>query len=232
MSASQRGYDKLLEEWHQYCRKQKIEHYFTDGPVSPKYWSESKRVMVVNLEAYGYEECGHTPIDADVIKHWMLSTGGKIKTKTTRYTGVFVNALFSRILSNKPVSAASIRGTYHDIDRLVDSMNRIAYVNIRKTSNSNVPQDIEMIRFELENHGPFIRRQIEILAPNIIVFGGHEGCNAANRLFDLNDQLAYKGRKRTNANCLLASVKHFSRISYADFAKAVNGIAADLQQAQ
>jgi len=225
MIEEQERYDALLARWHTHCADTGIKHYFTDGPVTEKYWREPTRILVMNLEAYGYEECGHTPVNEKILRHWMTSTGGNIRTKTTRFTSVFINSLFKRLSGKIPISAETIRESYHEIDTLLAAMNRISYVNIRKISNANVAQDVPMIRHELENNRWYLKEQLEILAPHLVIFGGKEGCNAANALYNLEGQLPYQGMVKAHEDCLLVSVRHFSRISYTNFEDTIERIA-------
>lgn len=228
ISDARNKYGALIKRWQGYCAEKDFQNYFTDGPVTEQYWNEPTRIAVVNLEAYGYEDCGHTPVDISVLKHWMTSTGGAYRTKTTRYTSVFINALFRRLAEEKQISAEDIRDSYYRIEDLIAAMERIAYVNIRKLSNPYVAQDIPMIRHELAVHGWYLKEQLDILSPHVIIFGGIEGCNAGNMLFDLNGRLQYEGLYRLNKDCLLVSIRHLSRVRYKTLETVLESMANNL----
>ena len=62
------------------------------GPTSDEYWSAPLRVLVVNMESYGYDECGHVEVDLHCLLDWMYDRG-HTGTKTVRYTFAIIRSL-------------------------------------------------------------------------------------------------------------------------------------------
>jgi hypothetical protein len=218
-------YAKLQDRMRQVCASAGIENYFLDGPVTDAYWSARPRIAVLHLEAYEYEKCHEVGLNLDLIRGWMQATGGKIRTKTTRYTSVFVAGLQRSFASNTPVSPADLKKSYHDFDDLLSAMSKISYLNIRKTSNTVSKLDTQSInKFSTGEWLKLLQEQFRILDPEIIIVGGHDGCSAANRVFVLNGGLKYGGFQTLPNGAEVLSVKHFSRVSYTSMASVIEGI--------
>jgi hypothetical protein len=229
---SKASYLKYVSDVRHHFASCGITDYFIDGPVTDRYWDETTRICILNLEAYGYEGCGESLLDQKMLEGWMCATGTvgskRIYTKTTRYTSVYVAALLESITGQQAVDAADLRSFYPHIEHLKSVMSRIAYVNIRKTSNPIKPQDILTIRsFTSDPFLQFIRQQINALDPHIIVTSGEEGCIGLNRIMQSNTEpgvsLQYGQVVRGPGGQVLQSVRHFSRPGgYSRMAAAVN----------
>jgi hypothetical protein len=219
---STENYAEHQNQLRQWCKAQHIDHYFLDGPLTDTYWSAKPRIAILNLEAYGYEKSWETPIGIDLMKRWMNATD---ITKTTRYTSIFVAALQQATTANSVVTAEALKTSFAKIESLVASMSMIAYVNVRKTSNSVSPQDARAI---LEaSTGEWLRLlqlQFRLLRPEIIIVGGRLGCIAANRIFVLPQPLQFKGFATGANGEEIVSVKHFSRVNYSNMASVINQI--------
>ena len=203
-----------------------IQHYFLDGPVTDAYWSSKPRVAVLNLEAYGYEKCAEVRLDINIIGDWMKATGGKIKTKTTRYTAVFLAGLIKALETKSQVSPEALKNCYSDLPRLMAAMSQIAYVNIRKTSNSVSTQDVKSIKREATGEGlSLLQEQFRILDPELIIVGGLLGCDAANGIFEMRGNLRFEGCQSLINGSRILSVRHFSRIKYTRMSAAIDLVA-------
>jgi hypothetical protein len=219
------AYVGFQDAFRQKCNSAGIESYFLDGPLTEVYWTTRPRIAVLNLEGYGYEDCGETIVDINVMKNWMLATGGKIKTKTSRYTSVFVYGLHNSLSKDAAVSLQELKESYHNFDALLDAMSRIAYLNVRKTSNSISPQDVASIYRESTGDWlNLLKEQFKILDPEIIIIGGIHGCAAANRIFGPKMNLKYLGHASLQNGAEVIPVKHFSRASYSGMASAIEVI--------
>ncbi|MGH7989555.1 MAG: hypothetical protein ACREDS_05080, partial [Limisphaerales bacterium] len=126
------AYIEFQNAFRQKCGLAGIQNYFLDGPLTENYWTTSPRIAVLNLEAYGYGNCGETIVDINLMKEWMQATGGKIKTKTSRYTSVFITGLQNSFSKDVAVSFQELREIYHNFDTLLDAMSKISYLNVRK----------------------------------------------------------------------------------------------------
>lgn len=80
-----------------------IEHHMLHGPASDDYWSAPLRVLAVNMESYGYDECGHWEVDLACLLDWMYDRGGT-DTRTVRYTIALIKALADAHVSGIPPS--------------------------------------------------------------------------------------------------------------------------------
>lgn len=228
---SKDGYEQLQNTMKEWYASNNIDNYFLDGPVTENYWSEPFKIAVLNLEAYGYEECGKVPISSELIDGWMRATGGDDKTKTTRYTSVFIHTLLKALHGRTTIDTQKVKSYYYCLDELLKSMEQISYLNIRKTSNIAPSQDIAAIQRESEGIWlSFLQKQFVELAPHLVIVGGKEGCSIANEIFGLNGKLTFKGHYVANNGLKIKSVKHFSRPNYTEMAKAINDCISIVEQ--
>jgi hypothetical protein len=223
--AHKREYDAFQNRLREKYKLAGLENYVLDGPLSAGYWSANPRIAILNLEIYGYEKCGEVMVNLDCVKGWMSATGGKIKTKTSRYTSIFATALQNSLKLGAPASPASLKNSCNEFNALVVGIANISYLNVRKTSNPVSRQDIQSIANESSGESlAILKEQFKILDPGLIIVGGHQGCAAANRIFNLGGNLKYRGIANLPNGAEVVSVKHFSRVSCLDMAVVIEGI--------
>lgn len=210
-------YNAFKDELRQWLADRGIKHYVLDGPVTDSYWSSPVRITVLNLETYGYEENEETEINLPLMEEWLKASLSGPTAKTARYTAVFVNALI-RSLNRQPYDLIEqMRATSYDFETLIAALSKIAYTNIRKTSNPEVSQDVATIQAESSDEwAPLLKRQFEILNSHILLVGGKPGCDAINRIFGLEavQALEFRGTVTLPNGTIIQSVPHFSRFDY------------------
>ena len=200
--------DNINKEWARALEEKGIYSYMIYKPFDD-YWNQKTKIMVCNLETYGYDDCGIIEVNINQLKDWMKATN---ITRTTRNTSVFIYAL-QKALSNQKLTQQEIRKTYYQFDDLVKAMNRICYMNFRKESNPNVSQDVNNIIAEVKENKDILIRFILACEPNIILIGGHLGVNSFNTIFEPEKRLFYDSETEYEGIRII-STKHLSRISY------------------
>jgi len=209
------NYDDLKNWWINNYQKLGIEDFVIDGAINPKiYEKEEIKILIFQLETYGYNECGITFMSNEM-ENWL-----KDAKKTNRNTAVFVHFLFEYIKLFKQGKTPpdfledDFKSVYQDVDILIEAMNKVACINIRKTSNENINADYESI--DKEKDIELLQKQIELLNPQIIVTGGIPVKNALLE-FDEYKNSEFEIGSVYNINTkIVATLNHFSRASYGD----------------
>lgn len=210
--------DNINKEWECALEEKGIDSYMVYKPFDD-YWNQKTKIMVCNLETYGYNDWGgKLKVDINQLKEWMYATN----TRTTRYTSVFINA-FQKALSNQILTKQEIRETYYQLDDLVKAMNRICYMNFRKESNPNVSQDVNSIIAEVKEYKDFLKRYILACEPDFIILGGHLSVYSFNTIFEPEKSLVYDSETEYEGIRII-STRHFSRISYSYFEDKIKDI--------
>jgi hypothetical protein len=173
------------------------------------YWEATPKILVCNLETYGYDESGVTNVTLEQLKDWMWDTH---ITKTTRYTSVFISAL-QQSLGGNSLTAKEIKDSYHDYDNLVIAMSKICYMNFRKQSNPNVTQDINAILTEADKYKEFLEKFILTCNPDIMIVSGKTGVTCFNEIFNSSEPLSFDS-ETIHQGIRVISTRHLSRIKY------------------
>lgn len=200
------------------------------GPASDEYWSAPLRVLAVNMESYGYDECGLWTVDLPCLLDWMYDEGGT-RTRTVRYTLAIIKTLFDAYAGKGMQGRESLRSAYADAAGLERVLPMITYYNIRPTSNPEKREDVASIISS--GSGPisnYIRDEMLALDPEVILVAGHAGLAAFNAMWRLTPALGYLDSLRHNSGAVIQSVRHPSRPNYNAFASTVAKIINNLKE--
>ena len=219
------------QQTRQFLRETGVDHHMFYGPTSDAYWSAPWRILAVNLEPYGYEDCGHVDVDLDCLLGWMYGGADK-RSKTVRYTLAIVKTLTDALDSNIPPCPQHFCTAYADAPSLEATLRRIAYYNIRPTSNPEKPEDAASIVASGSTAlSAFVRDEMLALAPHVILVSGHSGLSAFNAMWRLNPPLPYLTAMRHSCGAVIQSVRHPSRPNYSSFATTLSNALRQLNSA-
>lgn len=137
------------------------------GPVSDCYWSQPLKLLMVNLEPYGYQDCGKFYVDRDCLLDWM-SDAGSTNTRTVRYTVATAAAILDCHKNNLLISPKTLKEAYRDISNLERALERITYYNLRPHSNYQKPQSLGSVATCAKGElGAALRSELTALEPDI-----------------------------------------------------------------
>jgi hypothetical protein len=171
------------------------------GPLTSEYWEQKNKIAIYNLEPYDPVD-GIREINFDVFKVWFGSP-------TIRFAAVIANAIFSNINNNYYLQENEIRYNFDD-EELLESAKKIAYLNFSVTDNEKgVAADYNRIYQEIKKTNPYLKQQIELLNPDVIIVGGNEGCKMLNIILQPNEPLNYRSMVEFDGK-LLVSMNHLS----------------------
>lgn len=194
------------------------------GPASDEYWSAPLRVLAVNMEPYGYEDCGHTEVDLPCLVRWIRAA------KTTRCTFATLRTLIDAHAEGTLPTYEYLKMASSDEKGLEAVVRRTAYFNIRPTSNANKEQDISSITASgLDATAQFIRDEMMALEPHVVFVSGHAGLAAFNAMWMLNPGLRFLESRWHSKSMLLQSIRHPSRANYTEYASIIANLVRDLK---
>lgn len=215
-------FGKARADTKAYLKKQKIEHHMFYGPATDSYYSNEWRIMFLNMEAYGYEDCGLVDVAGMELKRWLYDDGGT-NTKTVRYSMAIAATLLSALSHKKKPTADLVSDAYHSHEILDDTLAKIVYYNIRPTSNPEIAQDAQAIAQSASlGIAPYIVAEIQALEPHAIIVSGEAGLAAFNDMFGTN--LEFHGQVKLKSGTVVKSISHPSRPSYDRFASEIQQI--------
>lgn len=215
----------------QHLRDSAILHHMLHGPASDDYWAAPLRVLAVNMESYGYDECGHWEVDLACLLDWMYDRGGT-GTKTVRYTLAIIKSLIDAYTNKTPPTREHLSSAYADAPALEAVLRQIAYYNIRPTSNPEKPEDVASIVASGSTPlSTFVRDEMLALQPQIILIAGHAGLAAFNAMWGLDPALHYLAAARHPTGIVVQSIRHPSRPNYDAFTATIATALAQLNGA-
>lgn len=152
-------HDKLLESWKKRFPIDK-HHFNRDGIISPDHWNTANvKVLFVLKET---NKAKQNVVDA-INRALVTKSSGWWKGKVLRRVGRWAYGLISysgEVPSFKDAKTNSIEATWS-----------IAYINMRKTAGG-ARTNKKSFDTHVKEYAPYIKRQIELLAPDIVVLGG------------------------------------------------------------
>lgn len=224
----QNNYALARMRTRQHLKDEGIVHHMFHGPVTDEYWSVPLRVLAVNMESYGYDECGHWEVDLPCLLDWMYDRGGT-GTKTVRYTLAIVRTLFDAYSNGAFPTEDQLRLAYADAPRLEAVARQIAYYNIRSTSNANKEQDVEnIIASGSATVARFTHDEMKALEPQVVLVSGRAGLTAFNAMWQLNPELQFLEKRRDASGTMLQSIRHPSRPNYQEYISMIGSLVQDL----
>ena len=153
-------------QYEEFARNRGLTEYAFDGAILPSAWRTcNSRLLFYLKENYGYRGCGVT--DIQKLAHCWYDNG--IKT----YRSVALLAASLHIALGR--SAALSLQEFEDLKRsptiVRESLNRVAIVNVKKTSGASKSDDRE-IRRESRRNADWLSWQLRQLEPKHIIAGG------------------------------------------------------------
>lgn len=159
MNAYEEYYEKLV-------KKSGHNEYTIDGPVNRSEWQRADpRVLFLLKENYGFEGCGNQTL-SDIARD-SLKENNRTYTKCVTLVAALSTALEQRRL----LSPDDIKSLSENRSLLVETLERIAVVNIKKASGTRTSDKME-IYGESKRNKDLLKWQITQLTPTIIVAGG------------------------------------------------------------
>ncbi len=186
MRMSDNKLDKLstpesLSGWlREYCNERAFSGWHNYGAADPKgYMNSSPRMMLINSESGGYQDCPDVPSDEYLV--WI-----KDRWKTPRFASVLVAAI--KQLSNElyqgmqspGIVPDEMRKLYQSTNRLLDDMRTTIYMNARITSNdSGSPNEqTQAVRRDAKEFAAYRKRFVEVWNPEIVICAGKSACES------------------------------------------------------
>ena len=216
-------HDYLLarQQTRQFLQAAGTAHHMFYGPTSDDYWSAPLRVLAVNMEPYGYEDCGHVEVDWVELRKWMYDAGST-GTKTVRYTFAIIRTIIEAYTDGTVPAAQNLRAAYSDAPGLESVARRAVYYNVRPTSNANKSQDFSSIVASGSGDiAECIRREMLALEPQVILVSGHAGLAAFNAMWHLVPELRFLEGRRYSDGIFIQSIRHPSRPNYDEYASTI-----------
>ncbi|MCH5282025.1 MAG: hypothetical protein J1E59_00035 [Treponema sp.] len=223
--------EKVNKRLLQHFKETGVENAYYYAPVDDHYWQKtatSKRVAFCNLEPYtrghGDVKQGYVLLDKETLyESWFYTrTSGKV---------IAMNYCLSKVLyDGEEISESDIRTIVlsrgHKEDELWEDFDYSLYFNFRHTCSKTVRADTAAIA-RLYNDPFYCQHYRDFVAAaeiDILIVGGKYGCNLLNKIYpDLH--LQYKGKPAKYDGRIFVSMKHPSRISYADMVETIYDIA-------
>ena len=156
-----RKINDLFNEWEKLVKEEGSDHFVPDGVISEEHWKQANRKILFILK----------------------------ETNNYRYN---VAELINTVVTTKEKKPLWQRPTFHNIGRWAygllnypESVNSYdlahkhrkysllscAFINVKKTTGTSVSKKKE-IEASAEKYKYFLKEQIELLQPDVIVFGG------------------------------------------------------------
>jgi len=217
-------YNNNHQKYIDYVKDQKIEHYMFYGPISDQYWEQKTKILIINMEPYGYEDCELGQVDKDTLLDW-LHDQGNTKTRTIRNSVLFTKSLLESMQSKITPTELSFKKSYQDIKSLEELLPKIVIYNIKSTSNNKKNQDYKgIINTNKGLLGDYLKKDITLLEPDIILVSGHAGLIAFKRIMGIANNFSNENNLVVHNGILISSIKHFSRSSYSNWIEIIKGI--------
>lgn len=194
------------------------------GPTSDEYWSVPLRVLAVNMEPYGYEDCGFVEVDWPCLRDWMYDAGST-RTRTVRYTLAIMRTLIDAYAIGTVPTGDYLRMAYSNASELEAIAQRVVYYNIRSTSNANKEQDFaSIVASGSSTIADFTRREMLALEPHVILVSGHAGLAAFKSMWQLSPEFGFLGGWRHTDGTFIQSIRHPSRPNYDQYASTITDV--------
>lgn len=227
---SQESFQQARSATRDFLSRTNVEHHMFHGPVSDLYWSEPFRVMILNMEAYGYD--GHCDVDRGTLIDWLYDAGST-GTRTTRYSLAILSVLLKRLEGTSESSWEALQAAYADDVLLEDTMDRTVYFNIRSETNERKEQDFAAIAGVGSSEiGQFIWSEIQELEPHVIIVGGQASLVALNGLASTDPPIPFRGFSCFPSGLIVQSISHPSRPRYEDWAEVIESVAKRIEEVE
>ncbi len=226
---SKQDYTFSKQQTRQHLQDIGCEHHMFHAPAADDYWNAPLRVLAVNMESYGYDKSGFVDVDFDCLLEWMYDSGNT-GTRTVRYTFALVRTLIDAYVDGAIPSPSNLKMAYKDRKGLESVVKKVAYYNIRPTSNPNKKQDAKSITASgTSTTADFIRVEMVALDPHVIFVSGEPGLAAFNAMWRLTPPLRFRNRYRHSDSLLIQSIKHPAYPDYNEYARIISEVVRSLK---
>lgn len=204
-------YSSHISEWVKFFKKHNIEHFQTDGPVTEAYWEQPIRIVIANLESYGYDECNHSKVQKEI--HTWFDDRHNTVLNSILFAHCLLSGIKGELLSRNQM--LSLRKQHYEIRETLD---KTSYINLKKVSGSQVNLNKHEYKsvMDLPGYCALLKTQIEALNPHILIVSGRDGLATIRQVY-ANSQISYNGSLLVKGGPIVGSIRHFSRIQYANF---------------
>lgn len=204
-----------LQSWlDNYCTTKKRPGWHHYGPASlDGYEASSPKIMLVNAESGGYEDCCGVPQNEYIT--WI--EGG---WNTPRYGAVLITAIrqaVQNLLDNVetvPFDRHSYIRIYSDTDLLLENMRPTIYMNARVASNDSGSsrEQVSEVLSDAAEFAHYRARFVEVMQPDVVVCAGKSAKSAmfADQGVFHPDQLSADGVVKIGKTTVVLS-PHLSR---------------------
>jgi len=158
------AHEKLLTDWsRQTHHKGKGKYFIKDGIVDPRRWASPTRPRVLLLLKEAYHEES---------EHWDLR---EYVRKLEHPDGTLLNSAYwcyaIQCVARGDLQPVPFRDTRKSqYEQAVEALKSSAIVNVKKSEGRSRSLDKEVEDYAKKD-GPFIRRQIELIKPDVVVCG-------------------------------------------------------------
>jgi hypothetical protein len=225
---SQESFLRARADTRDFLARSSADHHMFHGPATDRYWSEPFRIMILNMEAYGYD--GHCEVDRDTLIDWLYDAGNT-RTRTTRYSLAILSVLLKRLEGASGASWAALQAAYGDDTLLEDTLDRTVYFNIRPETNVRKEQDYAAIAaVGSSDIGRLIWAEIRALEPHVILVGGQAGLAALNGVTAMNPPIPFRGSFIDPSGLIIHSISHPSRPQYEEWASVIESVSQKIEE--
>jgi hypothetical protein len=189
---SKSGLQQINDLWaEQLCNDAPGESFLRYQPFNDAYWVEKHKLVICNLEQYGYEdEAGEKVIDTEAFKYLL-----EHKYRTIRNSAILMAALYSAINTDEEVTIETIRSSYSNVPKLLDGCRNTMYMNLAKFPNiKSTKEDRQGIHSFLdprfttsqnknEHHITNFKNFMRELEARILIITGETGADIFNKIY-------------------------------------------------
>lgn len=168
-----------------YSENNQLQGLMIDGALDYSKWSDQKlKVLFYYKETYGYHDFGVTSI-SDYYERWIENN------RTYKKTALMASILmrYAETKEFDEYNQKDFKKMYRNKKLLKDTISRVAFVNVNKTSNKSNNTNDKAIRQKSMQYSEMLKKQLEVLNPDIIICGGRV---TADSLFRDLDYLSKK----------------------------------------
>jgi hypothetical protein len=217
-------FNQATERTKRFLHDTATEHHMFHGPTSDEYWSAPLRVLAVNMESYGYEDCGQVEVNLPCLIAWMQVA------RTSRRTFAIIRTLIAAYSEGIIPTADCLRAAVSDHAALEAVALRSVYFKIRSTSNPAKQQNIaRIIATGSDPISPFIRDEMIALEPHVVLVSGIPGLTAFNVMWQLSPELRFLENRCYFDRTLIQSIRHPSRARYDEYASMISNLVRQLE---
>jgi hypothetical protein len=153
-------HERLLDEWR--TTHPVAACFIRDGIISEERWDKAAvKVLFLLRECYDYPKAGHAGFDLRAqIRDWGIARGPTMRN-TALWAAGLQNATAKSI---PPLSDVQASAAY-------EALLATAIINVKKSGGTRASVPSEIDDYAVQD-SQFIRRQIDLIAPDITVCGG------------------------------------------------------------